>query len=186
MIKKLLLGIWLLVFAMPALADEQYDHLLNEMVAGPIAVVVRREALWTAVQQQNAMTAEYSREQIEALDMRWRTELGAEHRPLIDDLLGRDLSKYLMMVQKNSDGAITEIIIMDAHGLNVAQSQISSDYWQGDEAKWQVPFNEGRIHIGDIHLDESTETVQTQISVPVKDGDNQIVGAATFGINFIP
>jgi hypothetical protein len=180
------MGIMMLALTGVALATERYDRVLDDMVSGPIAVVVRQKALVSAVARQNQETAGYSLEQIEALDARWRAELEAEEQPFIDALLERELSQYLMMVQKNSDGWITEIMIMDAKGLNVAQSQATSDYWQGDEAKWQVPFNEGRIHIGDIELDESTQSVQTQISVPIKDRFSKIIGAATFGISFHP
>ena len=73
---------------------------------------------------------------------------------------------------------------MDAQGLNVAQSDVTSDYWQGDEAKWQETYNTGNVHIGDVELDESTQTYQAQVSLPIFDPEsNAVIGAATFGVN---
>ena len=67
-------------------------------------------------------------------------------------------------------------------GLNVGQSDVTSDYWQGDEAKWQRSFNEGRgaLYIGEIAWDESADSMLVQISVPIMIDDSAI-GALTVG-----
>jgi cation transport regulator ChaB len=165
---------------------EAYEQLLNEIVAGPIAVVVSQKPLLSAIVSQNQRNADLSQQEIDALDTQWRTELKAKEQPLIHEMLNRELSAYLKQIQENSGGVITEIIVMDAYGLNVAQSALSSDYWQGDEDKWQVPFVRKRIHISALEFDESTNMIQTQISVPVRDSQNKIVGVATFGVHFKP
>jgi hypothetical protein len=80
----------------------------------------------------------------------------------------------------------TEIFVMDNKGLNVGQSDITSDYWQGDEAKWQKTYSVGAsaIHISDVAKDESTQSFQSQLSLPVVDpANNQVIGAVTIGIN---
>ena len=38
----------------------------------------------------------------------------------------------LLAKQGQFGGAVTEIILMDAYGLNAAQSSVTSDYWQGE------------------------------------------------------
>ena len=42
--------------------------------------------------------------------------------------------------------------------MNVGQSDIISDYWQGDEAKWIKTYAKGAaaLHIGKVKEDEST------------------------------
>lgn len=165
---------------------EAYEQLLNEIVAGPIAVVVSQKPLLSAIVSQNERNADLSQQEIDALDAQWRVELKAKEQPLIREMLNRELSTYLKQIQENSGGVITEIIVMDAYGLNVAQSALSSDYWQGDEDKWQVPFERERIHISALEFDESTNMIQTQISVPVRNDQNNIVGVATFGVHFKP
>lgn len=171
----------LAVFGQQVGASE-YEDLLNEIVAGPIAVVVSRDQVRAAIARQNEQTESYSQNEILALDEKWRAELQAEHQPLISNVLERDLSDYLKRIQRNSEGVITEIIITDAVGLNVGLSKVTSDYWQGDEEKWRVPFQSGRINLGEVSLDDSTGKVQAQISVPVRDSRNQTIGTATFAV----
>ena len=75
---------------------------------------------------------------------------------------------------------------MDALGLNVAASAATSDYWQGDEAKWQETFGNGsgEIHISEVEFDDSTGSYQSQVSLPIRDPDtNELIGAITFGVN---
>lgn len=137
-----------------------------------------------AVKMQNTKSAGLSETDIIALDKQWRAETAAGSTPLIDEVLGNSLSSYLMSVADGSMGFYTEIFVMDNKGLNVGQSSITSDYWQGDEAKWQESFLTNSVHIGEIEEDESTQTFQSQVSVPVIDPDNnEPIGAVTVGIN---
>ena len=87
------------------------------------------------------------------------------------------------MVAKNSLW-VTEAIVMDDQGLNVAVYPETSDYWQGDEAKWQETFLKGldAIHLGKIEEDASTGKYQIQISHSVKDPESGVaIGAVTVG-----
>ena len=75
---------------------------------------------------------------------------------------------------------------MDDKGLNVAQSSVTSDYWQGDEAKWQKTFQAGpnAYHIGDVEEDESTQMFQSQVSYAITDpASGKVIGAITVGVN---
>jgi hypothetical protein len=66
----------------------------------------------------------------------------------------------------------------------VAMSDKTSDYWQGDEAKFKKSFNngEGAVFIDDVKFDDSSQAYTVQVSVPVIDGD-KVIGAITFGID---
>jgi hypothetical protein len=77
---------------------------------------------------------------------------------------------------------------MDNHGLNVAQSAVTSDFWQGDEDKWQQSYGDGTgdgaVHISEVEFDESTGVFQSQVSLPIKDpATGKLIGAITFGVN---
>ena len=75
---------------------------------------------------------------------------------------------------------------MDAKGLNVGQSDVTSDYWQGDEDKWQrtYPVGPDALLIGEVEQDESTQRFQTQVSLSVVDpADGAVIGAVTVGID---
>jgi hypothetical protein len=100
--------------------------------------------------------------------------------------MGNPASAYLKKIEADSKGLFSEIFVMDAKGLNVAQSEVTSDYWQGDEPKWQQTFPKGKdaIHISDVEKDESTQTYESQVSVPVVDPANgSVIGAITVGVN---
>ncbi|MCF4099882.1 PDC sensor domain-containing protein [Maritalea mediterranea] len=174
------------IFAPVPLHAGKHNDLLNEIVAGPIAVAVRQEVVWTAVMAQNEALKGISQQEINALDAQWRAETGENVQPLIESVSSREISRYLRAVQNNSEGVLTEIIVTDENGLNVGMSAVSSDYWQGDEEKWRIPYKTGRIHINEIDFDESTQLYQTQISVPVRKRDGTIIGAATFGVHVSP
>ena len=83
-----------------------------------------------------------------------------------------------------NDLADVEADRRQARGLNVAASAVTSDYWQGDEAKWQETFlaGPGASHVSEIEEDESTQTFQVQVSLPVVDGGSPI-GAITLGVD---
>ena len=75
---------------------------------------------------------------------------------------------------------------MDALGLNVAASDTTSDYWQGDEAKFTETYGVGpdATHLGDIELDESSQSYQGQISMTIVDpATGSAIGAITVGVN---
>lgn len=137
-----------------------------------------------AVKAQNAKHSGLSQDEVVKLDKQWRAETKSGGGTLIDATLSNELSTYLKKVQADAQGLYTEIFVMDNKGLNVGQSDVTSDYWQGDEAKWQKTYQVGAdaIHVSDVEQDESTQVFQAQVSVPVVDS-GQVIGAVTVGIN---
>jgi hypothetical protein len=73
---------------------------------------------------------------------------------------------------------------MDNQGANVCMSDKTSDYWQGDEAKFQKTFTggAGSIFIDDVKFDKSSQTYVVQASLPIKEG-NTAIGSITFSID---
>jgi glycerol-3-phosphate dehydrogenase len=143
-------------------------------------------AVVNAIKAQNQKHASLTQADIDSMDKKWRAETGASGQPMIQAVMANDLSKFLKGKKDGSKGLYTEIFVMDNKGLNVGQSDITSDYWQGDEAKWQKTYSVGAsaIHISDVAKDESTQSFQSQLSLPVVDpASNQVIGAVTIGIN---
>ena len=104
----------------------------------------------------------------------------------IAPVLNNPVSDALRARIEASMGAMTEVFIMDEHGLNVAASAVTSDMWQGDEAKFQDTYGKGAgsVHIGEVELDESTQRYQGQISVTIVDPDTGApIGALTVGVD---
>jgi hypothetical protein len=80
--------------------------------------------------------------------------------------------------------AMAEAFAMDSQGALVGATRRTSDYWQGDEAKFQVPFGRGQVLREKPFFDESSQAYVIQISLPVSDGARTI-GALTVGLSLL-
>ena len=168
-----------------ASADEVSDRIM-ELAVNQLSGWLVSPSLIDAIREQNDKHAGLSQDDIDTMDQAWRTQADAGSGPLIVDLLSRSVSQYLRDQQSNSDGLVAEVFVMDNLGLNVAQSDPTSDYWQGDEAKFQETFGKGAgsIHIGEVEFDDSSGYYQVQVSMTIDDPINgSPIGAATFGIS---
>lgn len=180
---KLFLSIVILPFLTSA---NEFSPQLNELANSKIDTLISLPALIDAVKAQNIKHANLSQTEIDSLDKQWRAEVNGATSPLIDDVLGNSLSSSLAQVQEESDGLYTEIFVMDNKGLNVGQSAVTSDYWQGDEDKWQQTYLKGAkaVHISEVEEDESTQTFQSQVSYSITDpASGSVIGAITVGVN---
>ncbi|SFS57603.1 hypothetical protein SAMN04488040_1087 [Sulfitobacter marinus] len=158
-------------------------------VAYVLAQVVNLEhegSIWAALAKSNFRNMNLSSQEVLAQDDQWRREIGTGDPALIGLVTAVSASAYLRALVQGSGGRITEIIVMDALGLNAAISNVTTDYWQGDEAKFleTFPKGAGAIHKGGIEFDESANTYQRQVSVTLVDPITRTpVGAVTFGID---
>jgi hypothetical protein len=184
MMKRTFLALAVAMLAAPAAQAVDGTQMKTYFDAN-IAPSMGSEVLVSAIAAQNAMTADYSAAWIEELDQTWRAEVGTGATPTIDPVLNNAAADFLRDQVAASGGAITEVFIMDAKGLNVAASAVTSDYWQGDEAKFQetFPMGAGAVHYSEIEFDESSQTYQAQISVTLTDITGAVIGAMTVGVN---
>lgn len=162
------------------------DAAIRSFVESQLKAHLASDLVIDAIRQQNDKHANLSQADIDELDLQWRAETDGQAGSLIDDTLSTPLSSYLSEVLEDSAGIYTEIFVMDNRGLNVGQSGLTSDYWQGDESKWQQTYLVGAdaVHASDVEFDESSQTYQLQISVAIVDPNtNENIGAATFGVN---
>ena len=79
------------------------------------------------------------------------------------------------------DARYGETFVTGANGAVVCATSRTSDYWQGDEAKWTRAFHEGTF-IDRPRLDESANARLAQISLPITDG-GKTVGVITIGVD---
>ncbi|MEL6680573.1 MAG: type IV pili methyl-accepting chemotaxis transducer N-terminal domain-containing protein [Pseudomonadota bacterium] len=176
------------LLATPGQADI-YRIPLKTYAESQLAAWIEDEALIAAVKVQNTAHADLDQDDIIDLDNVWRAERKTDARPVISEMMARPLSRDLAARQDATAGLVTEVFVMDNRGLNVGQSAVTSDLWQGDEAKFLETFATGlnRIHISEVEFDDSTGLFQAQVSMPIRDpGTNTNIGAVTFGINVQP
>jgi len=158
------------------------DARVIEMVRGYLA----SDIVQMSVKDQNRKYSNRTDAEINVLDDKWRKETEAKAKPLISATLSNPLSAYLTRIQSNSNGLFTEIFVMDDKGMNVGQSSISSDYWQGDEDKWQKTYLEGvgTVFIDAPEFDANLKASVVQLNLSVDDPQTKKpIGAATFQVN---
>jgi hypothetical protein len=167
--------------------SDLYTVPLKAYAATEVAQWLQNPELIAAIKEQNIKNAALSVSSVEALDQQWRAETKSSGaKPLIDSTMSLPMSNWLKAKQELSGGLINEIFVMDNKGLNVAQSAETSDYWQGDEAKWQETFGNGsgNTHISDVEFDDSSGSFQSQVSLPIRDPEtSELIGAVTVGVN---
>jgi hypothetical protein len=107
-----------------------------------------------------------------------------EPLPIHDEKMGNASAKEIEKLVKQHN-AIVETFVMDNQGANVGQNELTSDYWQGDEAKWTESFNDakGGVHIDKAKLDKSTNMVDQKVALPIVDEGGKIIGAVCYGLN---
>ncbi len=185
-ITSMVMGVAAAAVIFGAASANEFEGPITELAGSEIKAWLTDPTIVGAVKNQNAQHASLSEADIQRLDKQWRGETAGSAQPMISKVLSNSLSDFLKKKTEASQGLYTEIFVMDNKGLNVGQSAVTSDYWQGDEAKWQKTYLVGAdaMHIGGVKKDESTQSFQSQLSLPIVDpADNTVIGAITIGIN---
>ena len=118
---------------------------------------------------------------IQSMDAKWRDTPGVAD--FMKPLMASECGKHLVQIMDDNP-AIVEIFVMDNQGANVCMTNKTSDYWQGDEDKFQKSFagGAGAVFVDEVEFDDSAQAYLVQVSVPVKDGDT-VIGAMTLGVD---
>jgi glycerol-3-phosphate dehydrogenase len=174
------------VLATAAYAAAPHEAPMRDFASSTVTGWISNPMVIEAVKAQNDKHAALSQGEIDKLDKQWRAETSSSDRPLIDAVLAKALSKFLDKVKNGTQGLVTEVFVMDNKGLNVGQSDVTSDYWQGDEAKWKKTYLAGpdALFIDEVEQDESTQTFQSQLSMSIADpATGEVIGSITVGVN---
>lgn len=161
-------------------------NLITQDVINKIQDFVQQDIVRLSILNQNAKYSGLTSGDVDGLDKTWRAETKESVQPLISATLSNPLSAYLTRIQAHSQGLYSEIFVMDNKGLNVGQSNISSDYWQGDEAKFQKTFPAGpqAIFIDEPEFNDERKTWNTQVNLSIgDDSGKQSIGAITVEVN---
>ena len=158
---------------------EQAPQKVYDLAKSKLAAIGANPVIVAAVKAENAKAK--TLDQIKDMDGKWKATPGiADYMKAI---MESPCAGQLRGIQ-NSAGYFSEIFVMDNQGANVAMTDKTSDYWQGDEAKFQKSFagGAGAVFVDEVEFDDSAQAYLVQVSVPVVDG-GKIIGAITFGID---
>lgn len=162
------------------------NQLVTPAVMQTIRSWVETDIVRISVDAQNQRLNKLDAGAIAKLDEQWVKEREANDKPLIAATLSNPLSVYLARAQGRSLGLYAEIFVMDQNGLNVGQSSITSDFWQGDEAKFQKTYDIGKdaVFIDDPEWDDDSKIWRGQLSFTLTDASgNTPIGAVTVELN---
>lgn len=186
--KAIFVGTMLALATVTHAQNATYRQFVEELLEANIKTWLQEPAVIDGIKSQNLRHTTLTQDDIQRLDQQWRTERQSKEQPLINGILANSTSSFLKEIKEKNAGLFSEIFVMDNKGLNVGQSDVTSDYWQGDEDKWQQTYLEGpgTLFIGKREFDESSGKFLIQISVSVVDPDTQeTIGAATIGVNLV-
>lgn len=137
-----------------------------------------------AVKEQNQRNLSLTQDQIEEMDRRWILETAKVRHPFIDSILHSPFSEHLRTLMKENPEMYTEIFLTDNRGLVIGTTNITTDYWQGDEEKWQKVFLVGprALYVSAPYYDDSAKAFQVQVSLPVSENE-MVIGVLSAGLN---
>jgi hypothetical protein len=171
-------GLLTLLISSVTVADEAVPKAVMDL-APSLKEWGNNAVLIAAVKEQNAkgMTLDA----IKKTDKEWMAATGVT--PFMQAMMENSAAKELKKLE-SSKPYFDELFLMDNQGANVAMTNKTSDYWQGDEDKFTESFKggQGAIHIGKVKFDKSSQAYLVQVSVPVVDA-GKAIGAITIGIN---
>ncbi|MBN2428249.1 MAG: hypothetical protein JXK94_07935 [Deltaproteobacteria bacterium] len=145
------------------------ETVLTQLAADP--------AIVKAVVVENAKNK--SLDDIKKLDEKWIASDGIPS--YVKERMDSPMGKHLAGI-RDTQYFFKEIFLMDNQGALVALSDKTSDYWQGDEKKFQRPFQRNAVFVDDVSFDKSAKAFLAHVNVPVKD-KGVVVGVITFGID---
>jgi hypothetical protein len=158
--------------------ETDWKTYVDKYMSEVVSLAVNAPEVIAAVAEQNAANTGLTPDRIEGLDRQWRAERKVNGGPLSNAKMFNPSSEYLKGFKTAANGPILEIFIMDNKGLNVAQTDPTSDYMQGDEDKWQKTFGAGpwMSFVDKPEVADGKRTVQ--VSTTLVDND-EAIGAMT-------
>lgn len=120
------------------------------------------------------------------LDSQWQALAPYAPSQLANQLLTLPASQQLAHWQAGTNGLVSEVFLMNDTGSITALSQLTSDYWQGDEAKFQALLNlpPGSLVVSPMYFDDSSKRFQVTVSqAVVADESGRFIGAIAIGLD---
>jgi len=159
---------------------------INKIVAPWLERIRTHKEILAAVVRQNETNKTKSPNQLTKIDEQWQLAFKVGNFNFPKSIVNQAVSQMLKQVSVSSKDLLSEIIVMDERGYNVAMADMTSDYWQGDENKFTRVYRKTgqTLYFDQIKYDASSKRFQVQVSAPLLDPKNQkAIGAITLGVD---
>lgn len=116
-------------------------------------------------------------------DEEWRKAGEGAPTPFMTAITENDLSESLrreftdFFENKYGYRLFGEVFVTNKYGANIAQTGITTDYYQADEEWWQTAAKNG-FSVGEIEYDESAKAWTVPIGVRIEDEAGNFIGVA--------
>lgn len=121
----------------------------------------------------NEEHSDLTNEEILRMDAEWRSTDVTSKQKI--DLHSNEASAFLVEIQ-NMEPKFAEIFITDSYGLNIAQTNVTTDYYQADESWWVEAYDNGVGYYGNIEFDESAQKWSVPIYTRLEDENEEVIG----------
>jgi methyl-accepting chemotaxis protein len=159
------------------LGDQTAIRAVDQVSTGlkVLETLAKTPSLVAAVEKTNQDRANWTAAEIAAKDQAW-IDKNPAIETTVQEIRGSELSAYLKDFVQNNPEEV-EVFVTDLKGLNLAMTDRTSDFLQGDESWWTSTFasGNGAIYIGPVEYDESSKTYAMNLGVPIKAADTQKV-----------
>lgn len=163
--------------------NRQERSVLQNVVAEKVRPVLAALPLTSWLDQADRAQRSLTAEQIQSLDSMWLQEVASEQWNLIARVQMAPGSPPLRKAQAASAGLFTEVFLVSQKGLNVAQSQPTSDYYQADETFFSdAVAHPEQLYIGPISYDVSAHHFQVKVAWAVRDASG-VRGVMAVGLD---
>ncbi len=161
------------------MAHAKLDGTVKSFVNKNLVPNLNNEVFVNSTLEQNAKKVPLAK--IQRIDNEWKA--AEEELPIQTQVTSNQCAQTMTTFAK-ANSAVLEAFVMDDQGAVVCEYGLTSDYWQGDEAKWKNSFNGGKggVDVGKIKFDKSANANLQQVSLPIIAQGGKVIGAVTFGI----
>ena len=167
-----------------AAPDPTYNHLKVQLVmlekAKDVVALAANNLVIESVTAHNKLNLSLA--QIKRRDSQWIAS--SVNSPFKLSLQENKVGALLKSTVLRNRAIYSEAFLADNQGANVGAYPATSDYWQGDEAKFTIAFNSGRgqLLITPVSFDLSTFTFAAQVAAPVVNDQGKTIGVLFIGI----
>ena len=144
---------------------ERFDRKVAALTAK-----LQDEAVLDALRASNQRDRSRTVADLMELDELWIQENGDE---LASKLVDERCSTSLRRLQTSFEG-FAEIFVTNARGVNVCQTNKTSDYYQADETWWTKTWEDGRPWHDGLQYDDSAGVLGVGIYMAVVDPDTRV------------
>lgn len=178
----------------------QEEAQIRAQVDQLVMPLLKSDSLIALLIKGNQLNSKLDMAAIHQADVKWMAASDEGRQPAwIQTILGSPESQYLKKWQDEQKGLFREILLTDSRGLLVASSEMTSDYYQGDEEKVIQPLQkaasgpteqfygwfdrgEGNYPTALIDYDASTRHFLVHISYLVRNNQH-LLGVISLGID---